>query len=100
MAISSKIGIGAAIVIVGLAGLVYSLPIVSNAAANKTGPVFQESDVPKYPEAYMQYVGIEIISAFVLTGGIGVLAVGLSDSIKERRYPEKSDGQQPTTTTG
>ncbi len=93
MAISSKIGIGTALVVVGLAGLVYSLPIVSNAAANKTGPVFQESDVPKYPAAYMQYVGIEIISAFVLTGGIAMLSLGLSDTIKERSYPAQSNVQ-------
>lgn len=99
MAVSSKLGIGAALVIVGLAGLVYSMPIATNAAANKSGPVFQESDVPKYPGEDMRYVGIEIISAAVLTGGIAMLSLGLSDSVQGKSYITESNPKTTGTST-
>jgi hypothetical protein len=47
----------------------------------------------------MQYVGIEIISTFVLAGGIAVLGVGLSDTIKERSYQTQSNVQATGTNT-
>src|SRR5579884_3047946 len=99
MAISANIGIGAAIVIVGLAGLVYSMPLASNAAANKSGPVFQEADVPKYPTNFMQYVALEIISAAVLTGGIAMLSLGLSDTLKEKNQTTQLDTKRTNVDT-
>jgi hypothetical protein len=80
MPTSFKIGIGAAITFFGLIVLAYTLPIISNAAASK-GPVFNEADVPKYPDGARTYILIAIGGVGLLIGGISFMAVGLNESI-------------------
>ena len=93
MAISSKLGIGAVLVAIGLAGLVYSLPVVSNAAASKA-TVYQESDVPKFQNAYTIYIPIVIASVGVLTGGIALMAIGLSDTFERKSEETAVEAEQ------
>ena len=93
MAIASKLGIGAVLVAIGLAGLVYSLPVVSNAAASKA-TVYQESDVPKFQNAYTIYIPIVIASVGVLTGGIALMAIGLSDTFERKSEETAVEAEQ------
>ncbi len=77
---SSKIVIGAIITFIGIAGLSYMMPITTNAAASK-GPVFKETDVPKYPAGMMMtYIPLEIGAAGALIAGISVMSIGLVDT--------------------
>ena len=76
----SKISIGAAITILGLVGLFYTMPMVSNAAASK-GPVFTEADVPKLPDNMKAYIPVEIGAAGAIIVGISLMAVGLGESL-------------------
>ena len=82
MTISLKIGIGAAITFSGLLILGYVLPIISAAAASD-GPVFSESDVPKYPDAAKGYIPMAIGGIGLLPVGISLLAIGLNESIPQ-----------------
>jgi hypothetical protein len=82
MTISLKIGIGAAITFSGLLILGYVLPIISAASASN-GPVFSESDVPKYPDAAKGYIPMAIGGIGLLPVGISFLAVGLNESIPQ-----------------
>jgi hypothetical protein len=101
MAISSKLAIGAVLVAIGLAGLVYSLPVVSNAAASKA-TVYQESDVPKFQNAYTMYIPIVIASVGVLTGGIALMAIGLTDTFERKNEETAVEAEQKPSrvTTG
>lgn len=84
----SKIGVGAAITILGLAGLFYTMPMVSNAAASK-GTVFTETDVPKFPDSVKMYIPVEIGAAGAVIVGISFMAVGLGEAFPSP--PEESD---------
>jgi hypothetical protein len=80
MPFSFKIIIGAAITILGVVGLFYMMPMVSNAAASK-GPVFTEADVPKFPDNMKVYIPIEIGAAGAVIVGISFMAVGLGETL-------------------
>jgi hypothetical protein len=88
MSFSTKISIGAAITVLGLAGLFYTMPMVSNAMASK-GPVFTEADVPKLPDSIIVYIPVEIGSAGAVIAGISFMAVGLVEILPSP--PEESD---------
>jgi hypothetical protein len=79
MTSASKIGIGAIITFLGLAGVVYSMPIVTHAAASK-GPVFKETDVPKYPDGMWSYIPLEFGSIGALIAGISITAFGFAST--------------------
>ncbi len=86
---TSFIAIGAALIVIGLAVLVYTMPIVSDAAASKT-PVYSESGVPKLPNNAMSMVPIEIAGVAPLIAGIALMAAS-SDGIQKwptRDFPE------------
>lgn len=78
MRISAKLGIGVALVAAGLAGLVYTMPIISNELSSE-GPVYREADVPAYSSSMTPFIAVEITSAAVLTGGIVLCALGYTD---------------------
>jgi hypothetical protein len=47
----------------------------------------------------MQYVALEIISAAVLTGGIAMLSLGLSDTLKEKNQTTQLDTKRTNVDT-
>jgi hypothetical protein len=79
MAISFKVWIGFFVIGLGLAGLVYTMQIVSKAAASK-GLVYKE-DVPKYPDNMKVYIPMEAASAAIMTIGIVIAALGHADTV-------------------
>jgi hypothetical protein len=89
------LGIGVAIVTLGIAGLAYSMPMVSNEVASKR-PIYKESDVPGYPSSILVYVAMEIASAAILTGGIALCASAQADRIAG---PTPALSQTDTNTT-
>ena len=88
MSFSFKISIGAAITILGLVGLFYTMSMVSNAAASK-GAVFAETDVPKFPDSMKVYIPVEIGAAGAVIAGISFMAVGLGETLSSP--PEESE---------
>jgi hypothetical protein len=78
MVVSSKLIVGLAVVGCGIAGLVYSIPIVSNSIASKV-PVYMNSDVHGYSNSMLVYVATEIGSAAILTLGIALSAFGYAE---------------------
>jgi len=89
-----KIGIGAAITVLGLVGLFYAMSVVSNAAASK-GAVFAETDVPKFPDNMKMYIPVEIGAAGAVIVGISLMAVGLGEAFPSP--PEESDHAEVKT---
>lgn len=92
MPTSNKIGIGAVLIAVGLAGMIYTMPVVaSGAAADEL--VVQESSVPKLPDSLLSYVGIEIASFGTLALGIVTVAIGHYDTFNQtiEKPKEESD---------
>lgn len=82
-----KIGVGAATIALGFAVLVYSMPIVSNAAASNS-PVYTEAAVPKIPSYAMAMVPIEIGGVGALVIGIAFVAAGTGEAL---RAPQTED---------
>ena len=76
----------------GLAGLIYALPIISNAVAAK-GLVFKESDVPATPSTIGPYIAIMIASSGLLVGGIVLSVVGPASTDKAPE-PHKQDAEK------
>jgi len=76
----------------GLAGLIYALPIISNAVAAK-GLVFKESDVPATPTTLGAYIAIIIASAGLLAGGIFLSIMGQGNA-KKTPDPPKQDAEK------
>jgi hypothetical protein len=94
MPTSPKIGIGAAITFVGLAGLFYIMPIVSNAAASNS-PVFKEENVPELPDAMKMYVPLEFGAVGALIIGIAIMSIGLGETLS--LPAEQSDNTKTKT---
>ncbi len=90
MSISFKVVIGAVITSLGLAGLFYTMPMVSNAAASK-GPIFKEADVPKFPDALKVYIPLEVGAATSLIVGISFMGVGLGETLSPPTTIENDD---------
>ena len=72
--------VGLAVAGYGIAGLVYSIPIISNSIALKV-PVYKNSYVHGYPNSMLDYVAVEIGSAAVLTLGIALSTFGYSERL-------------------
>ena len=86
----SIVGIG--MLAAGLAGLIYALPIISNAVAAK-GLVFKESDVPATPTTLGPYIAIIIASAGLLIGGIFFSIMGQGNA-EETTESSKQDTEK------
>jgi hypothetical protein len=80
MTTSVKVLIGAIVTALGVAGLAYSLPILSNAAANKQ-MILLEAQVQKMPQGMTVYIPIVLGSMGVLVVGIALLSIGASESL-------------------
>lgn len=89
MSIARKLVIGATLAAMGLAGLAYTMPLISNEVASEK-PVYKEDDVPEYPRSLQPYTAMEVFSAAVMTGGIVLCAVGLSETLTVP-FPSQTD---------
>ena len=83
----TKSAIGIGMLAAGLMGLIYALPIISNAVAAK-GLVFKESDVPATPGTVGPYIAIIVASSGLLVGGIILSIMGSASTDK---VPPKQD---------
>jgi hypothetical protein len=93
----AKIGSGAALIVIGVAMLVYAMPIVSNAAASN-GPVFTEAAVPKVPSGAMSLVPIEIGALGPLVAGIALVAAGSGERLQGPQTDrERAEAEQKLT---
>lgn len=90
MTIPAKLGIGAVLAAVGLAGLVYTMPVISGGLSSK-GLVFKEADVPAYQSSVTPYIAIEIASAAVMTGGIVLCTWGYPERFADVTLPLHGD---------
>jgi hypothetical protein len=72
----------------GIVGLIYALPIISNAVAAK-GLVFKESDVPVTPNTIGPYVAIIIASAGLLVSGVFLSIIGQESTEKSSELPKQ-----------
>jgi hypothetical protein len=90
MSVPAKLGMGAALVAVGLAGLVYTMPIISDDLSSKK-PVYREADVPAYSSSLVPYTAVEIASAAVMTGGIVLCAMGYTERFADSTFSPHTD---------
>jgi len=78
---SRNFAIGVMLVGAGMIGLVYSMPIVSNAMSlkSKTEPAaLGKSPVPTLPSNDSAILGIEVASIPAIIAGISLMAIGES----------------------
>src|SRR5262245_42553913 len=78
MSVPAKLGMGIALIAAGLAGLAYTMPLISNETSSRE-PIYREADVPSYPSSLVPYTAVEIASAAVMTGGMVLCAIGYSE---------------------
>jgi hypothetical protein len=80
--------IGSILIAAGVAGLVYSMPIVSNAIAlkSKTEPAaLGKAPIPVLSSSDTAIFGVEIASIPALIAGISFMAIGQSKVYKVER---------------
>ena len=85
MPTSPKVVIGAIVTFLGVAGLVYSLPALSNAAASKQ-LVTNEAGVPKLPDNMRVFIVFVLGSTAVLGLGIALVSWGASETLVPQYY--------------
>ncbi|MEO9363151.1 MAG: hypothetical protein ABI348_04545 [Nitrososphaera sp.] len=81
---SGKLGIGAMLVVLGVAGMVYALPIESNSmVVNGDSPViYEKAPHPPLPSSMVPYLWIVAASAASFVLGIAFLAMGQTEVYK------------------
>lgn len=78
MAASGKSGIGAILVVLGIGGMAYAMPIESNSAVvdSKSPVIYGKGTNSPLPSSVMPYLGIVAASAASFVLGIVFLAMG------------------------
>ncbi|AIF85035.1 hypothetical protein NTE_03000 [Candidatus Nitrososphaera evergladensis SR1] len=82
--VSGKLGIGAILVVLGIGGMAYAMPIESNSMVldGNSPVIYQKAPHPPLPSSMVPYVGIVAASAASLALGIAFLAVGQTEVYK------------------
>ena len=89
-----NITIGGILVAVAIAGLAYSMPIVSNAISlkSKAEPAaLGKAPIPTLPSNDIGIFGLEIASIPVLIAGISLMALGESKISKVDKIPDEEN---------
>src|SRR5438105_12252834 len=89
MPVAAKLIVGAVIAFLGIAGLAYSLPTLSNAAANKH-TVFAEAELQKMPDNMKTLVPFVMGSTGVLIVGIALVSLGASEITSRHKQGDEA----------
>ncbi|AIC16858.1 hypothetical protein [Nitrososphaera viennensis] len=87
--VSGKLGIGAILVVIGIGGIAYAMPIEANSmVVDGNSPViYGKAPHSPLPSSMVPYVGIVAASAASLVIGITFLSVGHMEVFKPKSVP-------------